>query len=45
MKPRKESLIKSLVTFTTISLFLITGSVFSLAEKKADISKAVFYVA
>jgi hypothetical protein len=36
---------KSLLASAIIFLLIITGSLFSLAEEKAGVSKVVFYVA
>jgi hypothetical protein len=45
MKQMNGSITKSLVMSAMIFLLLVTGSVFSHAEEKAGVSKAVFYVA
>lgn len=45
MKQMNGSITKSVVASAIIFLCIVTGSVFSLAEEKADVSKVVFYVA
>jgi hypothetical protein len=45
MKQMNGPITKSLVTSAMIFLLIATGSVFSLAEEKTDVSKVVFYVA
>ena len=45
MKQMHGSITKSVAASAILILLIVTGSVFSLAEEKAGVSKVVFYVA
>lgn len=45
MRQMNGSVTKSFVAFSVIALLIVTGFVFSIAGEKANIAKAVFYVA
>jgi hypothetical protein len=45
MKQMHGSITQTVVASAAIVLLILTGSVFSLAAEKGEVSKAVFYVA